>query len=103
MSIPHGTRARAALISAARLACLAVSLAAAGGVRDAGAQGIDMTQGGPIQITARDGIDWRQGDQVVIASGDAKAVRANVTVTADRLYAWYRKKDGVAPPTGRSR
>jgi lipopolysaccharide export system protein LptA len=56
------------------------------------AQGIDLTQGGPIQITARDGIDWRQAEQVVIAKGDAKAVRGNVTVTADRLLAWYRKK-----------
>jgi lipopolysaccharide export system protein LptA len=51
-----------------------------------------MTQGGPIQITAQDGIDWRQAEQVVIAKGDAKAVRGNVTVTADRLLAWYRKK-----------
>ena len=55
-------------------------------------QGIDLTQGGPIQITAQDGIDWRQAEQVVIAKGDAKAVRGNVTVTADRLLAWYRKK-----------
>lgn len=55
-------------------------------------QGIDMTQGGPIQITAQDGIDWRQAEQVVIAKGDAKAVRGTVTVTADRLLAWYRKK-----------
>jgi lipopolysaccharide export system protein LptA len=58
-------------------------------------QGIDLTQGGPIQITAQDGIDWRQAEQVVIAKGDAKAVRGNVTVTADRLLAWYRKKGGT--------
>jgi lipopolysaccharide export system protein LptA len=56
------------------------------------AQGIDLTQGGPIQITAQEGIDWRQSEQVVIAKGDAKAVRGTVTVTADRLLAWYRKK-----------
>ena len=56
------------------------------------AQGIDLTQGGPIQITSKDGIEWRQAEQVVIAKGDAKAVRGNVTVTADRLLAWYRKK-----------
>ena len=71
----------------ARLVAIAVPVAGAG------AQGIDLTQGGPIQITARDGIEWRQADQVVIANGDAKAVRANVTVTADRLIAWYRKKE----------
>jgi lipopolysaccharide export system protein LptA len=58
-------------------------------------QGIDLTQGGPIQITAQDGIDWRQAEQIVIAKGDAKAVRGNVTVTADRLLAWYRKKGGT--------
>jgi lipopolysaccharide export system protein LptA len=61
-------------------------------VLPARAQGIDLTQGGPIQITAQDGIDWRQAEQVVIANGDAKAVRGNVTITADRLLAWYRKK-----------
>jgi lipopolysaccharide export system protein LptA len=60
-------------------------------------QGIDLTQGGPIQITARDGIEWRQAEQVVIANGDAKAVRGNVTVTADRLLAWYRPKGAAAP------
>jgi lipopolysaccharide export system protein LptA len=61
-------------------------------------QGIDLTQGGPIQITSRDGIEWRQAEQVVIAKGDAKAVRGNVTVTADRLYAWYRRKGDTAAP-----
>jgi lipopolysaccharide export system protein LptA len=60
------------------------------------ADGIDLTQGGPIQITAQDGIEWRQAEQVVIAKGDAKAVRGTVTVTADRLFAWYRKKGEAA-------
>src|SRR5580658_6580383 len=62
----------------------------------ASAEGIDMTQGGPIHITAQDGIEWRQSEQVVIAKGDAKAVRGTVTVTADRLFAWYRHKGGDA-------
>jgi lipopolysaccharide export system protein LptA len=63
------------------------------------AQGIDLTQGGPIQITSQDGIEWRQNEQIVIAKGDAKAVRGNVTVTADRLLAWYRHKgDAAATP-----
>jgi lipopolysaccharide export system protein LptA len=64
------------------------------------AQQLDLTRGGPIDITARDGIEWRQMEQQVIARGDAKAIRGNVTVTAARLTAWYRKKkssDGVAP------
>ena len=60
------------------------------------AQPIDMSQGGPIAITASQGIEWRQNEHEVIASGNAKAVRGDVTVTADRLIAWYRKK-GAAP------
>src|SRR5580658_9338655 len=63
----------------------------------ASAEGIDLTQGGPIQITSRDGIEWRQAEQVVIAKGDAKAVRGTVTVTADRLLAWYRRKGDTEP------
>ncbi len=53
----------------------------------------------PINITASQGIEWRQADQVVIATGSAKAVRGNVTVTADQLIAHYRKKPGAAPAT----
>lgn len=51
----------------------------------------------PINITASQGIEWRQTDQEVIATGNAKAVRGNVTVTADRLIAHYRKKPGSGP------
>jgi lipopolysaccharide export system protein LptA len=58
----------------------------------AGAQQLDLSHGGPIDITARDGIEWRQVEQQVIARGDARATRGAVTVTADRLTAWYRKK-----------
>lgn len=63
------------------------------------AQPLDLTQGGPITVTARDGIEWHQAEQEVIARGDAIAVRENVTVTADRLIAYYRKKavPGAAP------
>ena len=56
------------------------------------AQQLDLTHGGPIDITARDGLEWRQNEKEVIARGDARAIRANVTVTADTLTAWYRKK-----------
>jgi lipopolysaccharide export system protein LptA len=65
-------------------------------VRSGWAQGIDLTHGGPIQITSQDGIEWRQAEQVVIAKGDARAVRGNVTVTGDRLIAWYRRKGDIA-------
>jgi lipopolysaccharide export system protein LptA len=61
-------------------------------VGPAAAQQLDLSHGGPIDITARDGIEWRQAEREVIARGDARAVRDNVTVTADRLIAWYRKK-----------
>ena len=60
------------------------------------AQPIDMSKGGPIEVTARDGIEWRQNEQVVIARGDARAVRGDTTVIADTLTAHYRKK---APAT----
>lgn len=62
------------------------------------AQQLDLSHGGPIDITARDGIEWRQADQEVIARGDARAARGNVTVTADRLIAWYRKKGATSTP-----
>jgi lipopolysaccharide export system protein LptA len=60
------------------------------------AQPLDLTHGGPIDVTARDGIEWQQAERKVIARGDAKAIRGAVTVTADRLTAWYRKKAGDA-------
>jgi len=68
------------------------------------AQQLDLSRGGPIDITARDGIEWRQAERQVIARGNARAIRNDVTVTADRLTAWYRKKGGKdtapAPATG---
>jgi lipopolysaccharide export system protein LptA len=65
------------------------------------AQGLDLSHGGPIQVEARDGIDWIQGQQEVIARGDARAIRGNVTVTADTLIAHYRKKASAnTPATG---
>jgi lipopolysaccharide export system protein LptA len=56
------------------------------------AQSIDMSHGGPVTVTAAGGIDWDQAAQTVTAHDDARAVRGNVTVTADRLIAHYRKK-----------
>ena len=61
------------------------------------AQGIDMTKGGPVEVTSDDGMEWRQNEQVIIAKGNAKAIRGAVTVTADQLIAHYRKK---APAPG---
>ena len=62
------------------------------------AQGLDLSQGGAIDVTARDGLELRQNDRMVVATGDARAVRAGVTVTADRLIARYRPKASAVTP-----
>lgn len=67
------------------------------GCLPAAAQPMDMSHGGPIAITASSGIEWHQNDQQVVAIGDARAVRGDVTVIADRLIAHYRKKAGGVP------
>ena len=72
---------------------LAAILLGAGAAR---AQDLDLSTGGPVEITAQDGIEWRQNDQQVVARGNARAVRGKVTVVADRLIAQYRRKQ--APP-----
>jgi lipopolysaccharide export system protein LptA len=81
---------RRALLGPALFALLAAGPAAA--------QGIDLSRGGPVDVTATDGIEWRQTEQVVIARGDARAVRGGATVDADRLLARYRpsKNRGAA-------
>ncbi len=77
---------------------LAIMLAGGGAV----AQGIDLSQGGPVDVTATDGIEWRQQDQVIIARGDARAIRGGVTVEADRLLARYRPRGGTAATQART-
>ena len=71
-------------------ALLAAGLVAGGG--RARAQGIDMTKGGPVEVTSDNGMEWHQAQQQIVAMGNAKAVRGDVTVTADRLIAYYRRK-----------
>lgn len=63
-----------------------------------GAQTIDLSQGGPVDITANDGIEWRQAEQVVVARGGARAERAGTAVDAARLLARYRPQDGAGAP-----
>lgn len=60
------------------------------------AQPLDLSQGGPITVTALGNIEWRQNQQEVIARGDARASRGAVTVTADELVAHYRPKPARA-------
>lgn len=73
-----------------------------GGLASPGAraQPVDMTKGGPVEVTSTNGIEWRQAEQVVIATGNAKAVRDGVTLTADRLVARYRNRAGQANGDG---
>ena len=78
----------------ARLA--AVLLLAAAAAPRAWAQPIDLSSGGPVEVTALDGFEWHESDQTVTASTEARAVRGNVTVLADRLVAHYRKKAAEA-------
>ena len=61
------------------------------------AQPIDLSSGGPVEVTARDGFEWHEQDQTIIARGDARAVRGNVTVLSDEQIAHYRKKAGATP------
>lgn len=79
---------------AAGVASLAIALVSLAMTSSAWAQALDLSHGGPITITATDGLEWRQDQREVIARGNARAVRQNVTVTADRLIAFYRRKDG---------
>ena len=65
---------------------------------EARAQQLDMTKGGPVEVTSSDGIEWRQDEQVVIARGNARAVRDGVTLDGERLLARYRPRAGQAAP-----
>ncbi|SFL04444.1 LptA/OstA family protein [Falsiroseomonas stagni] len=84
-------------VLAAALAVLAAPVAA-----PVMAQNLDLTQGGPVEITATDGIEWRQQEQVIVARGNARAVRDGVTVDADRLIARYRPRAGTTAQPGES-
>ncbi len=63
------------------------------------AQPIDLTRGGPIDVTAAGGFEWHDQEQQVIAYGDARAVRQDATILADRLIAHYRKRAGASTGT----
>ena len=56
------------------------------------AQDINLASGspdGPLEIYADNGIEWQQNQQLIIAQGNAIAKRANVTINADELRAYY--------------
>lgn len=73
------------------LACLLAST-------QAHAQAIDLSHGGQVTVTAAGGFDWDQKAQTVTAYRSAQAVRGGVTIVADRLLAFYRKKIGAPGP-----
>jgi len=83
-------------VSRLPLAALLAALAAAPLARPADAQPLDLSGGGPVEVTATDGIEWRQNEQVVVARGSARAVRDGVTINAARLIARYRPRGGAA-------
>ncbi|QHM90909.1 LptA/OstA family protein [Acetobacter pasteurianus] len=97
------SRSRPALrVASAVMAALPCAMLALSGT--ALAQAIDMSHGGQITVTAAGGFDWDQNQKKVTAYDQAKAIRGDVTVTADKLIAYYRKKapvpgapDGNAP------
>jgi lipopolysaccharide export system protein LptA len=66
-------------------------------LRPAHAQTLDLSGGQqngtplPIQVNASQSIQWDQQAHTVTAIGNAKAVRGDVTVTANELVAHYRK------------
>ncbi len=74
-----------------------LGLLAGAAPQHAAAQALDLSSGGPVEVTARGGFEWRDAEHVVIAEGDARAVRGEVTITADRLLAYYRKKPDATP------
>ena len=59
------------------------------------AGGLDLASGSkdmPIEISADNGIEWEKNKEILIASGNAKASRGGITVLAEVLRAYYRKK-----------
>ena len=77
-------------------ALAAMICAVTGLAQQVGAQPLDLTKGGAIELTWRDESEIRDQEKTAIVSGDARAVRGNVTVLADKLVAHYRKKAGSA-------
>ncbi|GCE84831.1 LptA/OstA family protein [Komagataeibacter diospyri] len=66
------------------------------------AQGLDMSHGQQINVTAAGGFDWDQNAQTVTAYDRAQAIRGDMTVRADRLVAFYRKKAAATPAAGQA-
>ncbi len=85
-----------------RRALLLAPIGLAACAATARAQGFDLAHGGPVDITAKGGFTLDQTNQTATAYGDARAVRGDVTVLADKLIAHYRRKAGAAPSAAAS-
>lgn len=60
-------------------------------------QGLDLASGSgnqPIEIFADNGIEWLKDKEILVAKGNAKASRGQVTIEAEVLRAYYKKKIG---------
>ena len=79
-----------------RALALAALLAVSAPLASAWGQALDLSKGGPVDVTSDNGIEYRQAEQAVVARGNARAVRGDVTVTADVLTARFRRKGGAA-------
>lgn len=69
----------------------------ASGPASSGNGGLNLSggkSGTPLEIYADDGMELSQDARKVTAHGNAKAIRGNVTVTADTLIAYYRDRSG---------
>lgn len=84
--------AAAALLMLAATAATATLAAVPAGAQTLNFAPSDSDQ--PIEIFADNGIEWQQERLVVVARGNARAVRGEVTVHADELRAYYREKTG---------
>ena len=62
-------------------------------VSPAGAQLLDRSGDEPVTIEADDGIEWVRDEKLYVARGNAKAVRGDLTVSAETLTALYRPKE----------
>ena len=63
------------------------------------------TGDGPLQIFSDSGMEMSKDAKLLIARGNAKAIRGNMTVTADTLIGHYRDKlvNGAPPPKDKTK
>jgi len=67
----------------------------------AAAQAIDMSHGQQVNVSNAGPTEWNRDAQTVTFSDQARAIRGDVTVDADKLIAFLRKKaptPGAPPP-----